>query len=600
MVSPFAKVRLPERRPSCPGQRPRRRLAREARDPERLPLQRRPSAARSRLVAGADLDAKHVRRDVPVREQVANLAPVLDRARRARPRRSASRRATARRSRGPQLRVRQRPRAGEQPRRRASRCSSARAVGDARRTRPAPPAATARGALARQLAGVARRPRHAVACHRARLAARARGAQTVAPSSITAWAKSPARAARHLGQAARVQRRARRRQRRSAAARPTAAPSRAPRCRRARRRAPRTRSPRSPPPCTARRRAAPAAPSSSPGPGPAVLARPSPPPPAAGCAPARSSRAPTTAPSRRRRSPPPAPRRRGTAPGSASKYGSHRRDHRLLQHELGHQRLVRAGVAPPRKIALRPVVPRRSRRDRCRSFRARIVVQGRWWPGRPHRTRHRHRRPRSRAATSQPIYCLSGERYLVDATASRDPHGRAGRGGRRRRVQQRHLRSEGERHRRRDRDRPHAADDGAAAGWSSARRSTRSRPPTSSRCAPTSRIPTRRPACVLVGDKVDVRLRAFAALRKRGYLHVFAPLRDNALAGWLRAEARSAQDRDRARRRDALATLAGPDLGPPGPGAGAARRSTSAAIARSPSTTSRTWSPRRASTASSS
>src|SRR5215475_4133910 len=36
---------------------------------------------------------------------------------------------------------------------------------------------------------------------------------------------------------------------------------------------------------------------------------------------------------------------------------------------------------------------------------------------------------------------------------------------------------------------------------------------------------------LLVGDKVDVRLRAFAALRKRGYLHVFAPLRDNALAG---------------------------------------------------------------------
>ena len=100
---------------------------------------------------------------------------------------------------------------------------------------------------------------------------------------------------------------------------------------------------------------------------------------------------------------------------------------------------------------------------------------------------------------------------------------------------------------------------------------------------------------LLVGDKVDVRLRAFAALRKRGYLHVFAPLRDNALAGWLRAEARTRKITLEPDAATALATLAGPDLG-----AWRRRwsscRSTSAAIARSPSPTSRTWWRRRAST----
>jgi DNA polymerase-3 subunit delta len=66
---------------------------------------------------------------------------------------------------------------------------------------------------------------------------------------------------------------------------------------------------------------------------------------------------------------------------------------------------------------------------------------------------------------------------------------------------------------------------------------------------------------VLYGDKVDVRLRAFAALRKRGFLYVFAPLRDNALAGWLRTEARGRGIDIKPDAAAALATLAGPDLG---------------------------------------
>ena len=58
-----------------------------------------------------------------------------------------------------------------------------------------------------------------------------------------------------------------------------------------------------------------------------------------------------------------------------------------------------------------------------------------------------------------------------------------------------------------------------------------------------------------------MRLRAFAALRKRGYLYVFAPLRDNALAGWLRTEARDRGIDIKPDAAAALATLAGPDLG---------------------------------------
>jgi DNA polymerase-3 subunit delta len=66
---------------------------------------------------------------------------------------------------------------------------------------------------------------------------------------------------------------------------------------------------------------------------------------------------------------------------------------------------------------------------------------------------------------------------------------------------------------------------------------------------------------VLVGDKVDVRFKAFLALRKAGFLHVFAPLKDQALAGWLRAQARARQVDITPDAAGALADLAGPELG---------------------------------------
>lgn len=66
---------------------------------------------------------------------------------------------------------------------------------------------------------------------------------------------------------------------------------------------------------------------------------------------------------------------------------------------------------------------------------------------------------------------------------------------------------------------------------------------------------------LLVADKVDVRFKAFQVLKKRGYLHVFAPLRDQALAGWLRGEARARKLTLAADAAEALATAAGPDLG---------------------------------------
>jgi DNA polymerase-3 subunit delta len=66
---------------------------------------------------------------------------------------------------------------------------------------------------------------------------------------------------------------------------------------------------------------------------------------------------------------------------------------------------------------------------------------------------------------------------------------------------------------------------------------------------------------VLVGDKVDVRFKAFIALRKAGFLHVFAPLRDQALAGWLRGEARARKIDLSPEAAGALADLAGPELG---------------------------------------
>ena len=66
---------------------------------------------------------------------------------------------------------------------------------------------------------------------------------------------------------------------------------------------------------------------------------------------------------------------------------------------------------------------------------------------------------------------------------------------------------------------------------------------------------------VLLGDKVDVRLKAFQVLRKRGALHVFAPLRDQALPGWLRAQAKARDIALAPEAAQALAAAAGPDLG---------------------------------------
>jgi DNA polymerase III subunit delta len=66
---------------------------------------------------------------------------------------------------------------------------------------------------------------------------------------------------------------------------------------------------------------------------------------------------------------------------------------------------------------------------------------------------------------------------------------------------------------------------------------------------------------ILLADKVDVRFKAFQLLRKRGYLHVFAPLRDQALAGWLRNEARIRKIGLAPEAAAALALSAGPDLG---------------------------------------
>ena len=66
---------------------------------------------------------------------------------------------------------------------------------------------------------------------------------------------------------------------------------------------------------------------------------------------------------------------------------------------------------------------------------------------------------------------------------------------------------------------------------------------------------------LLIADKVDVRLKAFSAMRKRGYLYVFAALRDNALAGWLRTEAKNRGIDIKPDAANTLAMLAGPDLG---------------------------------------
>jgi DNA polymerase-3 subunit delta len=66
---------------------------------------------------------------------------------------------------------------------------------------------------------------------------------------------------------------------------------------------------------------------------------------------------------------------------------------------------------------------------------------------------------------------------------------------------------------------------------------------------------------VLVGEKIDTRLKAFQSLKKGGYLHEFPRLRDRELGAWVAREAslrKLPMDSDAA---EALADAAGPDLG---------------------------------------
>jgi DNA polymerase-3 subunit delta len=73
--------------------------------------------------------------------------------------------------------------------------------------------------------------------------------------------------------------------------------------------------------------------------------------------------------------------------------------------------------------------------------------------------------------------------------------------------------------------------------------------------------PNPRGCLVLVGDKVDGRLRAFLALRKAGFLHEFARLRDRDLVSWVAGEARRRGLDIEPSAVQALAEFAGPDLG---------------------------------------
>ena len=160
----------------------------------------------------------------------------------------------------------------------------------------------------------------------------------------------------------------------------------------------------------------------------------------------------------------------------------------------------------------------------------------------------------------EPIYCLSGERYLVDATAAA-------------------IRA------------AVVAQQGAAAafnqdvfdlkekGLGAALATARTLPMLAKRRLVVGKAidevkaadleplagyvedPNPSTCLLLIADKVDVRFKAFQTLKKRGYLHVFAPLRDQALAGWLRTEARARKLTLAPDAAEALATAAGPDLG---------------------------------------
>lgn len=66
---------------------------------------------------------------------------------------------------------------------------------------------------------------------------------------------------------------------------------------------------------------------------------------------------------------------------------------------------------------------------------------------------------------------------------------------------------------------------------------------------------------VLTGDKVDTRFKVFQVLRKAGYLHEFAPLRERELGAWLGQEARARKVSISSDAAAALAEAAGPELG---------------------------------------
>jgi DNA polymerase-3 subunit delta len=66
---------------------------------------------------------------------------------------------------------------------------------------------------------------------------------------------------------------------------------------------------------------------------------------------------------------------------------------------------------------------------------------------------------------------------------------------------------------------------------------------------------------VLVGEKVDSRFKAFQILRKAGFLHEMAPLRDRELGGWITREARARKIAISPEAVAMLAESAGPELG---------------------------------------
>lgn len=66
---------------------------------------------------------------------------------------------------------------------------------------------------------------------------------------------------------------------------------------------------------------------------------------------------------------------------------------------------------------------------------------------------------------------------------------------------------------------------------------------------------------VLIGEKLDTRVKAFQALKKAGALHEFAALRDRELPAWIAAEARARKLSIDGAAAAALSEIAGPDLG---------------------------------------